>query len=281
MLIGITGSVCSGKRTAAQIIARIKNFQLIEIVSGDSNNDKMNMDDLVTYVNSNWDKNIVVFPITDASCFEKKPYFILISVNASTYTRWKRSTFEYLYDFVEHDDNFPQTYTKADITLINNGTLIEFENMITESNVDDQSRIRPSWDQYFMEIARLTARRSNCMKRRVGCVIVLNNNVIATGYNGTPRGMVNCNDGGCERCNKNISGLDLCVCLHAEENALLEVGRDKANGATLYCTTCPCVSCAKKIIQCGIKVVMFSENYHTDEKVKKLFDEGGVNVIGS
>jgi dCMP deaminase len=81
------------------------------------------------------------------------------------------------------------------------------------------SRLRPSWDSYFMSLADLAARRSNCMKRRVGCVLVRGARVISTGYNGTPRGATNCNEGGCPRCNAGEGSghsLSNCLCLHAE-----------------------------------------------------------------
>jgi dCMP deaminase len=123
----------------------------------------------------------------------------------------------------------------------------------------DESRLRPTWDQYFMELASLASQRSNCMKRRVGCVLIRDKRVISTGYNGTPRGLKNCNEGGCElsmdgeipsqmlivekgkRCNDGAGagwGLDTCLCIHAEENALLEAGRERiGKGSVLYCDT--------------------------------------------
>ena len=129
--------------------------------------------------------------------------------------------------------------------------------------------LRPTWDTYFMALASLASLRSNCMKRRVGAVLVRDKRVVSTGYNGTPRGVTNCNEGGCGRCNSNEDGfgdreveeeetiqeaeegkklnrvgqgLDACVCLHAEENALLEAGRERVSGgraeaAVLYCNT--------------------------------------------
>lgn len=96
-----------------------------------------------------------------------------------------------------------------------------------------------------MQLADLAARRSNCMKRLVGCVIVREKRVISTGYNGTPRNVTNCNEGGCPRCNGGTltrgAGLNTCLCLHAEENALLEAGRERiGDGAVLYCNTYVC-----------------------------------------
>lgn len=122
--------------------------------------------------------------------------------------------------------------------------------------------LRPPWDEYFMLLASLASLRSNCMKRRVGAVLVREKRVVSTGYNGTPRGVKNCNEGGCGRCNgygngldnshesegetRTLAimgeGLDECLCLHAEENALLEAGRERVSGggtegAVLYCNT--------------------------------------------
>jgi dCMP deaminase len=109
------------------------------------------------------------------------------------------------------------------------------------------------------------------MKRRVGCVLVREKRVVSTGYNGTPRGMKNCNDGGCPRCNSGNRagvGLDTCLCIHAEENALLEAGRERIRtGSILYCNTCPCLTCSVKIAQVGISEVVYSTGYSVDSAV--------------
>ncbi|KAM3165032.1 CMP/dCMP-type deaminase domain-containing protein [Lachancea thermotolerans] len=139
--------------------------------------------------------------------------------------------------------------------------------------------LRPDWDTYFMKLATLAASRSNCMKRRVGCVIVRDCRVIATGYNGTPRHLVNCHSGGCPRCNNGDAQLHACLCLHAEENALLEAGRDRVGpNAILYCDTCPCLTCSVKIVQTGIREVVYSQSYRMDEASFKVLQEGGVLV---
>lgn len=141
--------------------------------------------------------------------------------------------------------------------------------------------LRPSWDQYFMKLANLAASRSNCMKRKVGCCIVQDSRIIATGYNGTPRHLKNCFDGGCERCNSgNSKNLHTCLCLHAEENALLEAGRSRIaeKDCILYCDTCPCVTCSVKIVQTGITEVVYSQSYNMDEQSFKIFQEGHVKV---
>ncbi|GAA6054214.1 hypothetical protein JCM3770_001396 [Rhodotorula araucariae] len=164
--------------------------------------------------------------------------------------------------------------------------------------------LRPSWDTYFMLLASLASLRSNCMKRRVGAVLVRDKRVVSTGYNGTPRGVRNCGEGGCGRCNSHGDGLggagpasgsmgaaggmsrvgealDECLCLHAEENALLEAGRERvsgggAEGAVLYCNTCPCLRCTVKIVQCGVKEVIYSLSYSMDVASRRVMEEAGV-----
>lgn len=147
-----------------------------------------------------------------------------------------------------------------------------------------ESILRPQWDDYFALLAELAARRSNCMKRRVGCIIARDNRVVATGYNGTPRGVTNCNQSGCARCNGDSKRtgvkLDECLCLHAEENALLEAGRDRVDrpGTVLYSSTCPCLSCAKKIIQLGVREVIYTHTYSMDAATAVLMQEAGVTL---
>lgn len=102
------------------------------------------------------------------------------------------------------------------------------------------------------------------MKRAVGAVIVNDFRIISTGYNGTPFGCTNCNEGGCERCNSNTASglrLDECLCIHAEENAVIEAGRTRANGGTIYCTLSPCLSCSKSLVQAGIKRIVYNRKY--------------------
>ncbi|KAI3485172.1 hypothetical protein L1887_51457 [Cichorium endivia] len=163
---------------------------------------------------------------------------------------------------------------------------------LSSLNLPSEERLRPCWDSYFLKLCNLASLRSNCMKRRVGAVLVSSNRIISTGYNGTPSGLLNCNQGGCARCNntleKGASGcgqnLDECLCLHAEENALLEAGRQKISsgqegkGATMYCNTCPCLRCAVKIIQSGIRTVVYQLEYSMDARTKAIFAQAGVDI---
>lgn len=154
----------------------------------------------------------------------------------------------------------------------------------TLGNLDllNPDRLRPSWDSYFMSLASLAAQRSNCMKRRVGCVVVRDKRVISTGYNGTPRGLINCGEGGCGRCNEGQGsgqGLSTCLCMHAEENALLEAGRERVReDAVLYCDTCPCLTCSIKIAQVGISEVVYSQGYSMDGETAAVFRQAGVRL---
>lgn len=140
---------------------------------------------------------------------------------------------------------------------------------------------RPDWDTYFLEIAHVVKRRSNCSRRQVAAVIVSDRRIISTGYNGTPRGIKNCFDGGCPRCASDAasgSGLTECLCAHAEENAIVQAayhGISVRNG-TLYCTISPCLLCAKMIINAGIVEVIYEGNYVLSDQTKALFDEAGV-----
>jgi dCMP deaminase len=142
---------------------------------------------------------------------------------------------------------------------------------------------RPSWDEYFMKLAHVAALRSNCLKRKVAAVIVRDRCVIATGYNGTPRGAKNCNEGGCPRCNALVPaghGLDDCLCNHAEENAIAQAAFHgvSVRDATLYCTYSPCLRCTKLLINAGIREVVYNANYPLGERALLLLVECGVTV---
>ena len=147
-----------------------------------------------------------------------------------------------------------------------------------------QKRIkRPSWDEYFLSIARLVATRSTCLRRRVGAVVVKNKQVLATGYNGAPTGLTHCDEVGCLREELGVpSGQrhELCRALHAEQNAFLQAARHgtSLNGATLYVTTQPCSICAKMIINVGVKKVVIEGNY-PDDFALQFLTEAGIELV--
>jgi len=134
---------------------------------------------------------------------------------------------------------------------------------------------RPSLDEYFMEIANVVAKRSTCLRQKVGALIVKDKHILSTGYNGSPRGMEHCLDVGCLRDEMNIaSGTrhEVCRAVHAEQNAIIQCALHGASteGATLYCTHQPCILCTKMLINAGIRRVVFGQDYPDEESMRYL-----------
>jgi dCMP deaminase len=142
---------------------------------------------------------------------------------------------------------------------------------------------RPTWDEYFLDIARLVATRSTCLRRQVGGVLVKDKRILATGYNGPPSGLPHCLDVGCLRERMGVpSGErhELCRGLHAEQNAILQAAFHgiSIKGATLYCTHHPCIICSKMLINAGISKIVYLEGY-PDPLAKEMLDEAKIEVI--
>jgi dCMP deaminase len=149
----------------------------------------------------------------------------------------------------------------------NSGSEDEFYAALDKFNFSDKELVRPGWDTYFLRLAEQAAQRSNCMKRGNGAIIVKDFRIVSTGYNGTPFNHLNCNEGGCKRCNSNVSQgleLDKCKCSHAEESAVVEAGRPKTLGSTIYTTSFPCLLCTKIIIQAGITRIVYNKDYDSE-----------------
>ena len=142
--------------------------------------------------------------------------------------------------------------------------------------------MRPTWDSYFMEITKLVASRSSCLRRSVGAVLVKDKRILATGYNGAPAGMKRCEEVDCLREKLHVpSGQrhELCRGLHAEQNAIIQAARQGTEivGSTLYCTTAPCSLCAKMLINAGVVRIVYEGSY-PDERALEFFKEAGVKV---
>jgi dCMP deaminase len=127
-----------------------------------------------------------------------------------------------------------------------------------------KAAVRPTPEQYFMLLAVATRERANCLRRHVGAVLVSDQRIIATGYNGTPTGFRNCDEGGCHRCAhpddySRGHGYDVCICVHAEQNALLQAARlgYSVQGAACFTTLRPCFGCLKELYQAGVAGVRF------------------------
>lgn len=322
MLIGICGGICAGKHSVQDFLIREHNFSPLVLQREETPSIEKSASgstvpngagehkafakaaDLVDYATKHWQSSFVTTSIHDESIVEAlahRPFFILVHVDAPISIRWQRFkdrcakaslTPPTLEQFVLRNDEhlygpsgLAALASRAQIKLLNSTTSLEqLKGSLRSLNLTDQSRIRPTWDLYFMTLASLAARRSNCMRRQVGCVLVREKRVMSTGYNGTPRNVTNCNEGGCPRCNNAASskggvGLSTCLCIHAEENALLEAGRERiGGGAVLYCNTCPCLTCSIKIVQVGITEVVFSQSYYMDAEAANLFKEAGVKL---
>jgi dCMP deaminase len=177
-----------------------------------------------------------------------------------------------------------ETGKLADVELENNGDLEGLRGRVKEIFLSlAKKNPRPAWDDYFMGIARVVALRSNCIKRKVAAVIVRDRRIISTGYNGTPRGVTNCNEGGCPRCGsfeKSGVALGECYCSHAEENAITQSAYHGVaiKGSTLYTTFSPCLICTKMIINSGIQEVVYNAHYPLGEQSIALLQEAGVLV---
>ncbi len=141
---------------------------------------------------------------------------------------------------------------------------------------------RPSWEEYFTDITHLVAKRSTCLRRQVGALLVKDKNILATGYNGAPSRLEHCADIGCLREQLGIpSGerVELCRGLHAEQNAIIQAAYHgvRIQGATLYTTLHPCIICSKMIINAGIERIVYEEGY-SDKLAEKLLKESRIKV---
>ncbi len=251
------------------------------------------------------DKNYVIDSIRnpfEVKALQKRGNFRLLKVAATEEVRFERvktrqreSDAQSLEEFRRHesaemttDDPAKQqlsaTEDLADTSLENNGSLEDLHEAVRRCLQRLAGSVkRPEWDEYFMRIAQTVAMRSNCIKRKVAAIIVKDRRIISTGYNGTPRGLPNCNEGGCPRCNalgESGKSLEECYCSHAEENSIVQAAYHGVNikKATIYTTFSPCLLCTKMILNSGIAEVVFSNQYSMGEVPTKLLQDAGVIV---
>lgn len=251
------------------------------------------------------DKNYIVDSVRnpfEVETLRKRKDFHLIVIEAEPKVRFERTktrarendpmTYE---DFLKIDaaeagsrdpasQQLNRTQELADAAVENNGSIDEFHDQIKQViRLLSANTERPDWNTYFMNIAQMVALRSNCMKRKVAAVLVKDQRIISTGYNGTPRGIKNCNEGGCPRCShfgKSGTNLDVCVCSHAEENAVVQAAYHgvSVKGGTLYTTFSPCLNCTKMIINAGIAEVIYNVAYPMEDASTRLLKEAGITV---
>lgn len=251
------------------------------------------------------DKNYVVDSVrnpAEVKALKRRKDFLLLCIDAEQKTRFDRikargrendpTEFKEFVRLEEQElksDNpagqqLLATATLADRVVDNNTTIQELENRVRDIMVDVlKAQSRPDWDEYFMNIAKVASLRSNCIKRKVAAVIIRDKRVISTGYNGTPRGVTNCSDGGCPRCMSfasSGSSLTECLCSHAEENAIVQAAYHGVSikDACLYTTFSPCLICTKMILNSGIREVVYNASYPLGELPLKLLTEAGIAV---
>jgi len=145
------------------------------------------------------------------------------------------------------------------------------------------ARVRPDWDTYFMDMAKLASRRSSCLRRAVGAVLVKDRRLLATGYNGVPSGVTHCEVTGCLREKLNVpSGErhELCRGLHAEQNAIIQAAFHGVSirDAVLYCTNLPCIICAKMLINAGVRRIVYLDGY-ADLLTEEMLREVGMELV--
>lgn len=144
---------------------------------------------------------------------------------------------------------------------------------------------RPSWDEYFIKIAEMVGSRGSCDRGRAGCIITKNRRIIATGYVGSPCGLPHCDEVGHEMHTvTHESGEITRHCIrttHAEQNAICEAARMgiAIEGGTLYCKMTPCYTCAKMIINSGIKKVVCAQDYHASARSKEILQEADIDLL--
>lgn len=144
---------------------------------------------------------------------------------------------------------------------------------------------RPSWDEYFLKLVDSVRTRGTCDRGRSGCVIAKNNRILSTGYVGSPIGTVHCDDAGHEMhtvIHEDGSKTQHCIrTAHNEQNAIANAARFGValDGATIYCHMTPCYTCAKMIINSGIKRVVCTKDYHDGVRSREIFKESGVEYV--
>jgi len=142
---------------------------------------------------------------------------------------------------------------------------------------------RPDWHTYFMKMAYLVSERSTCLRRKVGAILVRDNQILSTGYNGAPKLVPHCSQTGCLRQKYNIpSGErhELCRGVHAEQNAIIQaaVHGVSIRNSELYCTNQPCSICAKMLINAEVKTIIVANTYD-DELAKTMLEQASINVF--
>ncbi len=243
----------------------------------------------------------------EVSALRGKAHFYLFAIDANAQTRYQRITLRGSEtDHIDFDtfianeqremtstdpnkQNIKACIDQADYTFMNNGTIAELnaevEKVLKEISAKEGCKhVRPSWDEYFMELANAASKRATCDRGRSGCVIVKDRQLLVTGYVGSPSGLPHCDEVGHlfhKMIHENGEITTHCVrTVHAEQNAICQAAKRgiALDGATLYCRMTPCRTCAMLIINCGIKRVVCERKYHSGQESEEMFRQAGIQL---
>ena len=237
----------------------------------------------------------------EVAALRGKPHFHLFAVDADPKVRYERVVLRGSEtDHIDYDtflaneqremdntdpnkQNLGVCISQADFRFDNGGTIADLQQQV-EKVLQQITHHRPSWDEYFMELANAASKRATCDRGRSGCVIVKDRQLLVTGYVGSPAGLPHCDEVG-HLFRQVIDGnghiSTHCVrTVHAEQNAICQAARRgiALDGATLYCRMTPCRTCAMLIINCGIKRVVCERKYHAGAESEELFRQAGIEL---
>ncbi|ELU39430.1 dCMP deaminase [Rhizoctonia solani AG-1 IA] len=304
-----------GESLAAHSSRTIRKCTIVSAGSAEEEYEYNDFSKLLSHVTQNWLKDFVCTSLNDLGMLRacaQRPFFVLLSVDAPVITRWKRFEQKQVLDNIPGLEQFIQNSDKerfgpglagrdslndilqsiSHVSITNDfPEIAPLHDHLASLALTNPERTRPGWDDYFMVCpewvdagtqslnhgpsTQQTSRLDGVISPTIPTCLPRDLTLYPIRYNGTPRGLVNCNQGGCKRCNgtaKSGEAYDSCLCLHAEENALLEAGHDRVGENS----TCPCLRCTIKIVQSGVTEVVYNKSYSMDEASASIFKEAGV-----
>ena len=296
LIIGVTGSICSGKKTLVNFLESTGHY---EILVNTTPNQTLTLDTtdlsapskITEKLSKSLEKNLIICPVSnfnDLINLQKDSRFILISLDCPIRLRYQRyvklygKTVESLRTFIEKDDfllystGLNQIIQSGDRILQNSGSIEDLSTEINSLNILKMTHQRPGFDLYFTRIAELVSTRSGCLVHRGGCVLTHSNKIISTGYSGIPRAKLQCVDGGCQTCYLKLNSP--CICSHAELNAIIEAKQKKLKDCNIYLKIFPCITCAQAIIQVKAKRVFYSQAQSIDPTVETYLRSVGIEI---
>lgn len=297
MIIAMTGLKGSGKTTIAAYLQK-KGFVYVPLPHFLS-------DEEPPFHKMTPDMNYVIEAITDLDQIEElkqKDDVLLVRIDASTEFRLERlaeqqkrqngkdGSYDEMLAFernmLEDEEMIKQQLApifKAAQVIIKNDADIEILQKKIDRMLEDLNKKfafkKPSDDGFFMDIAQVVAKRSRCVRRKAGAVLVKSKRVLALGFDDTPRHIKHCNENGCPGCDK--EGMQLqCICNHAEENLLLQAAYHgfSAQDAAVYTTESPCLRCTQVLINAGVKELVFNEDFPLNEMTYALLKEANISL---